>query len=306
MLKPFIFILALSLHLFSAIPNSKTIVLSTLSNEENAHAFIDTHLKEVKEPLYILKSHRGFYVVTYKSFNQKETLKSELSSLPQRLKKFHPFAYEARIDLTQKHSDIIYSSNILVSIKEQIIEPKIEKIKQPVVKEVVIPKTKSKTTQQQVTTKKAPKIIHSFSFGYGQDKQNNATYRLGIQRKFEKRYFESNTGYVSGFYDVSVNKFDVDSSLYSLNISPVFAYYFKTNTKVTPFVYGGIGTSFFSKTSTKKKKFSTSFQFEDRFGLGVKTKEHSFDLGYYHYSNASIKKPNDGIDMFLLSYLHSF
>ncbi len=68
--------------------------------------------------------------------------------------------------------------------------------------------------------------------------------------------------------------------------------------KIRPYVEAGLGGSLFSHTSLGNKGFSTAFQFSEHVGAGIEFAQ-TWYLGwqYSHYSNASIKKPNDGIDM---------
>jgi len=54
-----------------------------------------------------------------------------------------------------------------------------------------------------------------------------------------------------------------------------------------------------SKTSLGDKRFSTMFQFGDHLGVGYRFgTKGAFDLSYryQHLSNASIKRPNNGIN----------
>ena len=46
---------------------------------------------------------------------------------------------------------------------------------------------------------------------------------------------------------------------------------------------------------------STNFQFEDRIGAGVRIGFLDVNFRYMHYSNASIKDPNHGIDIFIFT-----
>ena len=51
---------------------------------------------------------------------------------------------------------------------------------------------------------------------------------------------------------------------------------------------------------------SSAYLFEDRIGLGLLTKNWNFECRYMHYSNANIKQPNDGIDIFIFSIAKRF
>lgn len=64
-----------------------------------------------------------------------------------------------------------------------------------------------------------------------------------------------------------------------------------------PYAEVGIGAAALSHVSLGGKEYSTGFQFTERVGAGVEFGNGWFaGWQYSHYSNASIKKPNDGMD----------
>lgn len=66
-----------------------------------------------------------------------------------------------------------------------------------------------------------------------------------------------------------------------------------------PYAEAGIGLAAFSRKDLGNKNFSTHFQFTEQLNLGLRFAERwSAAVGYSHYSNADIKTPNDGIDMY--------
>jgi lipid A 3-O-deacylase len=82
----------------------------------------------------------------------------------------------------------------------------------------------------------------------------------------------------------------------------VVAYYFGSESAaVRPYVGGSIGAAWLSDTMIDGRDLSTRFQFEDRVGIGVAWRRLDAYLSYVHYSNASVKAPNDGIDGVMLT-----
>ncbi len=151
------------------------------------------------------------------------------------------------------------------------------------------------------------RFIDEINIGIGQSKDNIDIYRLAVKKDFDKTFFESDIGWLSGYYEASLNYWERDGDdIYGIALSPVFVYYFgdKSST-ILPYVEAGIGVTYISDTKLQTRDMTTNFQFEDRIGVGVR--KGSFDLSarYMHYSNASIKQPNDGIDIFIftLSYI---
>ncbi len=73
------------------------------------------------------------------------------------------------------------------------------------------------------------------------------------------------------------------------------------------FIEGGIGATVFNKTRFADKTISTAFQFGDQIGIGfLMTPNSKIGLRYAHFSNASIKTPNPGLDIVELGYTYRF
>lgn len=69
----------------------------------------------------------------------------------------------------------------------------------------------------------------------------------------------------------------------------------------------GIGPTIFSRTRFAGESISTAFQFGDHLGLGLLIGQNTrIRLRYSHFSNASIKKPNPGLDIVQFTYSHTF
>ena len=149
--------------------------------------------------------------------------------------------------------------------------------------------------------------VDAVTFGYGQSKDNIDIYRLGLRRDFTSRWFESEEGYLSGYWEGSLNYWNGrGDENYGVALSPVFAYYFRLSESVKPYLEGGIGASLWTRTKMGPRNLSTNFLFEDRLGTGVRIGNWDFSFRYMHYSNASVKQPNDGIDIFIGSISYKF
>ena len=148
----------------------------------------------------------------------------------------------------------------------------------------------------------------AISINYGQSKDDIDIYRITLQKDFDKRWLESDFGYLSGYYEASINYWRAPNSDTSVGfaLSPVFGYYLNSSTSYTPYIEASIGASIFSKTHIYKRNLSSAFLFEDRLGVGVLTNNWNIEFRYMHYSNAGIVKPNDGIDIFIFSIAKRF
>ena len=142
----------------------------------------------------------------------------------------------------------------------------------------------------------------------GVTSQGDMTYRIGMSFDWDKKWLQSDIGYVSGYWDAGYTYWEgVDASgAHSLSFSPVFTYEFSGFT-YTPYIEAGIGLAAFSKTDVGDQRLGSSVNFEDRIGLGLKLPgEQKVGLRAIHYSNAGIKQPNDGIESYSLFYSKGF
>jgi len=147
----------------------------------------------------------------------------------------------------------------------------------------------------------------TLTMSYGQSKDNIDIYRIGLRKDFSTHWFESNVGYLSGYSEASFNYWNGrGNENFGIALSPVFVYYFNFSKDVHPYLEGGVGVSVFSRTTMGLRDLSTNFLFEDRLGTGIRVDDWDFSFRYMHYSNASIKQPNDGIDIFIGSISYKF
>lgn len=148
----------------------------------------------------------------------------------------------------------------------------------------------------------------SVSFEVGQTSESTMVYRLGTQWDFNKSWWQSDVGHLTGYWDAAYGYWDGDhgDAMHSLSFSPVFVYEF-TGGSVTPYIEAGIGVAVFSDTKYEGRDFGSAFNFEDRIGVGIRfAGNQEVGLRAMHYSNAGIKQPNDGIENYSLHYRMSF
>ncbi|PNA01060.1 MULTISPECIES: acyloxyacyl hydrolase [unclassified Pseudomonas] len=146
------------------------------------------------------------------------------------------------------------------------------------------------------------------SAAVGATGQGDMTYRIGLSFDWDKKWLESGTGHLTGYWDAAYTYWEGGeaSGAHSLSISPVFVYEFSGFT-YTPFIEAGIGLAAFSKTDVGDQRLGSSVNFEDRIGFGLKLPaEQKIGIRAIHYSNAGLKQPNDGIESYSLFYSKAF
>jgi lipid A 3-O-deacylase len=94
-----------------------------------------------------------------------------------------------------------------------------------------------------------------------------------------------------------------NKSLYQLSAIPMVKWWLGSNW----FLEGGIGATLISETQLGPKRYSTAFQFGDHVGVGFQIDARTrVGVRYSHFSNANIKKPNNGLDALQLTFARSY
>ena len=151
--------------------------------------------------------------------------------------------------------------------------------------------------------------VDRISVGVGDANDDIEAFRIGLQKDFSRQWWHDRAWGISGYWEASVNHWTDDDSITALALSPVFILSPNRHSNIKPYIEAGVGVALISDTQIGRRQLSTTFHFEDRIGVGLRLGEqlrHDVNLRFIHYSNADIKKPNDGIDIFLLSYGYAF
>lgn len=149
--------------------------------------------------------------------------------------------------------------------------------------------------------------IDGISVEAGRSSESTNTFRLAAQFDFGQTLWQNQAGNVrlGGYWDAGVRRWSgLDAT--TVAISPVLRLHFGSGSGgMTPYIEAGIGASYFTRTSLDdgERDLGSKFQFEDRLGAGVRFAGGSeLGLRIFHYSNAGIKGPNDGIETVSLHY----
>ena len=141
----------------------------------------------------------------------------------------------------------------------------------------------------------------SFELGRGDSTDMG---RIGLQSDWNKQWFKGDNWHLGGYWDLSLGHWRHDNALPGQNdniteigLTPTFRV--QQNDLKGAYFEAAVGFHFLSRTSLGPKRFSTQFQFGDHLGIGYRFGAKSaFDISYrfQHLSNASIKRPNNGIN----------
>jgi hypothetical protein len=157
----------------------------------------------------------------------------------------------------------------------------------------------------------------SLSLGTDEDSIDADIYRLGLVNRWARTWFNGGAWNVGGYWDAELAYIKADAepgendALYNISLTPVFRLQRDTalSSGVSPFAEAGIGAHLLSATSLANESYSTAFQFGSLLGWGVGFGKHGqYEVGYrfQHISNASIKRPNNGLNLHMLRLGYSF
>ncbi|UAW97919.1 acyloxyacyl hydrolase [Halopseudomonas nanhaiensis] len=148
--------------------------------------------------------------------------------------------------------------------------------------------------------------VDGISLEVGRSSESTDTYRLAAQFDFGTTLWQTQSQNVrlGGYWDAGVVRWSgLDTT--SVGVSPVLRLEFGQGGAVTPYLELGIGAAYFTRSSINNgdPDLGSRFHFEDRLGAGLRFSGGS-ELGVriYHYSNAGLKEPNQGIENASLFY----
>jgi opacity protein-like surface antigen len=139
--------------------------------------------------------------------------------------------------------------------------------------------------------------------------------RLGVQKDWDARWFQSNGTHLSGYWDASFaywrgnqanNVPGAHMHLSDLGFTPVFR--FENDNKKGIYYEGGIGVHRLSDLyNNDDNRLSTRFQFGDHIGVGY-VFDNKWEVGakIQHFSNGGYKKPNSGVNFIELKASYHF
>lgn len=166
-------------------------------------------------------------------------------------------------------------------------------------------------------------LTASYSIGYAQDSVSfeagsgtrTKMVRLGTQWKWDKQWWQSNGTHIGGYWDLTLaqwrgNRFrnipGNTQHITALGLTPVF----RLQKDSLKGMYGefGIGVHYLNDLyDNDGHQLSTRFQFGDHIGVGyVFANNLDLSLKIQHFSNGSIRKPNDGVDFAVIRVSYPF
>ncbi|WP_108649800.1 acyloxyacyl hydrolase [Dongshaea marina] len=131
--------------------------------------------------------------------------------------------------------------------------------------------------------------------------------KLAVQKHFSKSWLRSDVGALYAKQQLWVGYWNSDANnLWSVGYAPVAEYRFFTQGYWHPYVEAGFGPVYLSGDSIGSKNLGSHYQFESRFGIGLRVRHHDISARLTHTSNGGLKDPNDGFDSWELGYSYHF
>ena len=135
-------------------------------------------------------------------------------------------------------------------------------------------------------------------YGRGDDRTN--LLRVSVVDKWRKSAERDPPEWrLAGYWDLSAAVWDnIEDTTADVGFAPVFRI-----EKRRYYVEGALGLHLVQTHISSHRVFSTSFQFAEHVGLGVRSGRYTYGLQAQHLSNGGINHPNPGIN-FLIVKLH--
>jgi hypothetical protein len=136
----------------------------------------------------------------------------------------------------------------------------------------------------------------SLELGYGDD--DTALLRIGVQERWGKSLWQGREWRIGGYWDFMLGVWDNSAeSTADIGVTPVFRF-----ERERLYVEAAIGFHLVQRRISEHRVFSTAFQFGDHIGVGMRARDYEVGVALQHLSNASIRRPNPGINFLLLRF----
>lgn len=158
-----------------------------------------------------------------------------------------------------------------------------------------------------------------FAISSGDGVQDITPYRLAINYDFGRIWRHHDTWGLDAYWETSFAYWeagkvpegavgnDANDKLTAITTGPMFRWSrkdFIRSIEIAPYIELGVSGSYLSHHDIGGRRLSTHFQFEDKLGIGFRfgpLKEFDFAIRGVHYSNASIERPNSGVNILFIS-----
>jgi hypothetical protein len=159
--------------------------------------------------------------------------------------------------------------------------------------------------------------IDSVTASLGKDNNSNKTrvFGVGVQNQWNRTWFTDGAWFLGGYWDASLaymkSNLNSNSDLYDFSLTPMLRLqrYPDISSGVAPFSEVGLGGHLLTDKEIGDRDLATNFQFGSQLGVGLGFGDKArYELAYryQHLTNASIKQPNDGLKLHLLSFGYNF
>ncbi len=167
----------------------------------------------------------------------------------------------------------------------------------------------------------------SLSYGEGARGQRHDAARIGLQRRWERKFWQHGWGHFTGYWDLSLADFNASdltasptdrgaARIWAVAIAPVLRWQFNRvgNMPVAPVMELAVGLSYLSddelRSGTQRSlPLGSHIQFEDRGVVGVQLGHKGrWEIAYQriHYSNLDLASANHGVDTQMLMVGYRF
>jgi hypothetical protein len=138
----------------------------------------------------------------------------------------------------------------------------------------------------------------ALEIGRGDDETN--LLRIAVQERWGKDLWQGERWRAAGYWDFMVGVWDnADASTADIGVTPVLRF-----ERERLYLEAAIGFHLVQRRISQHRIFSTAFQFGDHIGIGLRGRRYDLGIALQHLSNASVRRPNPGINFVLIRLQH--
>lgn len=152
----------------------------------------------------------------------------------------------------------------------------------------------------------------TFSGGEWDGRDDRYGYRIAPRWDWSKALYEASHFDIKGYWEASLAYWKADNvrnrendELWVAAASPMIQFQFNQWESLTPFAEIGIGVAAMTDDKLGNRNLGSHYHFEDKLGFGITSKtKHKFEIAYryFHYSNAKLSSPNEGLDFHTINF----
>lgn len=153
----------------------------------------------------------------------------------------------------------------------------------------------------------AGSFIDGISLATGKGRSGTESNRLSFIKDIHPDWLDSVSPRLGMYLDASINDWhNHGDHQQAYAISPVWTWQLSPMGSWQPRLDAGVGLTLVTANHIGTRQLGSDYHFEDRIGVLLQNKQVEIGLHAFHYSNAGLKQPNEGVDLWMVNVTWRF